>query len=77
MSPPSSRHVLRVLGALLLVVAAVRFGMDVFGSVHATGFSAPDAGFVVGFTTDYITLGIGVVGVLLFALGFRAPRNPV
>ncbi len=62
---------------LLLVVAALHFGMDVLRSVHASVFTPPDAGFVVGFSTDYITLSIGVVGVLLLVLGWRTPRSHV
>jgi hypothetical protein len=61
----------------LLVIAALRFGRDVARSIQAAELPPPDDGFVVGFSTDCVTLSIGVVGVLRFALAFRAPRSRV
>jgi hypothetical protein len=75
MKPTPSRLALRVLGALLLTVAAIRFAMGFFRSVHASELTPPDRGFVMQFSTDYITLSLGAVGVLLCVLSFRARRG--
>ena len=72
MKPIPSRLALGVLGAVLLTVAAVRFAVAFCRSVHASEFTPPAAGFVVGFSIDNITLSIGAVGVSLYVLSFRA-----
>jgi mannose/fructose/N-acetylgalactosamine-specific phosphotransferase system component IIC len=70
-----SSRALRVLGSVLLAVAAVRFAMGFFGSIQASEFGSLDAGFAVKFSTDFITLALGAVGVLLCVLSFHKKRS--
>ena len=74
MKPTPSILALRALGALMLIAAAVRFAMEFFSSVHASEFAPPAIGYSVRFSTDYITLSLGALGVLLCVLSFR-PRK--
>lgn len=72
-----SSRALRVLGAVLLAVAAVRFAVGFFSSIQASEFGSPAAGFAVRFSTDFITLALGAVGVLLCVLSFHKMRSEV
>jgi hypothetical protein len=67
-----SKVFLRGFGGLLLLVAGVRFVVRFVPSVHASEFATPEHGFVVGFSVDRTTLAMGVLGILLFVLGFIA-----
>jgi hypothetical protein len=75
MRPVPIRLVLRILGALLLAIAAIRFAIVFFRTVFASELTPPDLGFQAGFKIDNITLVLGAIGVLALLVSFRAKRH--
>jgi hypothetical protein len=75
MKPVPTRLVLRILGALLLAIAAVRFAIEFFRTVFASELAPPDLGFQAGFKIDNMTLVLGAIGVLALVVSFRARKS--
>ena len=71
------RIALRWLGAALLVVAAVRFGLGGFSSFHVEEHALPNGGYVIEhrFHINYLTLILGLSGAVAFLSGFISPRR--
>lgn len=75
MNPAPTRLVLRILSALLLAIAAVRFAIGFFRTAFASELAPPDLGFRAGLMIDNMTLALGAVGVLALVVSFRARKN--
>ena len=75
MKPTSDTLALRILGALILAVAAVRLVMSFLRTFRTSEPAPPNEGFIIGVSIDHLTLGLVAVGVLLCVLGFRGRKS--
>ena len=67
----------RFVGAILLVFAVGRLFIDIFSSFHTESAASPGGGGTIDtlFHVSFLTLILGIVGVLFLAFSFRTPRN--
>lgn len=75
MNAARSTIVMRVLGGLLLAIAAVRFTVVMMGSWTSSQLAPPAQGFTMMFAVDYLTLVLTAVGMGLLIASFRSRKN--
>ncbi len=70
---------LRLIAAILLVLAAVRFAIEGFHSFHTKAYPLSDGGITIehGFAINQVTIIMALGGVLLFAFSFLKLRRGV
>jgi hypothetical protein len=79
MNSPWVKLALRFTAAGLVVVAGIRLGIDIFSSFQTETHANLDGGASIDhvFAINSVTIMMGLVGILLFALSFLAPRKRV
>jgi hypothetical protein len=73
------RIAVRLLGAALLLFAAIRFGIDCFSSFHTEEHAIANGGYVIQhrFVIDHWTTLLAVSGIVAFALSFVLSRRGI
>jgi len=75
--PLRLRIAVRLVGVALMVVAAIRFGIDCFSSFRTEEHATADGGYLIQhrFMVDYWTTLFAVFGLVVFAFSFVSSRK--